>query len=315
MPADSCFLWDLTVRDALHVPLSNDDRRVALTFGINATRLNEVFEIARNRLTAIVKGPNAALRTLGPQHTVDAAGAIEVEADEERGRQIIQDGDLQTLLGDIDGDVLTTLARLIPKHMGDDHFILDATLPSFIPGGHSENANMSSTLAETYFSKHVTLQGRLYAPTNTTLAPRELGKRAAPAHWTLNILDHSANTAQCLEPLADPHNERAAINATCLTQLESFLTSERVLRNKAPRITPFIRVQRPPLLSHQDDATSCGAFVFAYIYYDLIHGRPPSSADFSGRHQLVLRLVMLDAALMGRIWVGTLPGAPPGAPL
>jgi len=174
---------------------------------------------------------------------------------------------------------------------------------------------MSSTLADTYFSKHVTLQGRLYAPTNTTLAPREPGKRATPAHWTLNILDHSANTAQCLEPLADLHNERAAINATCLTQLESYLTSQRVLRNKAPRVIPFLRVQRPPLLSHQDDATSCGAFVFAYIYYDIIHGRLPSAADFSGRHQLVLRLVMLDAALTGRIKVGALPGAPPGAPL
>ena len=51
-------------------------------------------------------------------------------------------------------------------------------------------------------------------------------------------------------------------------------------------------MQRQPA---QNDSTSCGAFVFAYAYFLLLHGRRPTPADFTGANHLALRLVMLHA--------------------
>ncbi len=83
--------------------------------------------------------------------------------------------------------------------------------------------------------------------------------------------------------------------------LEAFLTRERVRLNAPARPSKYTDTGKPASLFTQNDSTSCGAFVFAYVYFLLVHGRLPTPADFTGDNHLALRLVMLHACITGTL--------------
>ena len=90
--------------------------------------------------------------------------------------------------------------------------------------------------------------------------------------------------------------------------LEAFLIRERVRLMAPARPSKYTETAKPASLSTQNDSTSCGAFVFAYVYFLLVHGRLPTPADFTGANHLALRLVMLHACITGKLRRGVLPG-------
>ena len=73
--------------------------------------------------------------------------------------------------------------------------------------------------------------------------------------------------------------ERTQINDDALQRTANFLAEERTRLGKTP-LSPPVRVPKSHDLSTQNDGTSCGAFVFAYAYFILVHGTVPDKNMF-----------------------------------
>jgi len=169
-----------------------------------------------------------------------------------------------------------------------------------------------TNITNLYYGKHVDDKRKLLVPTNPG------------GHWTLNIVDNVSNTICTLDPL--PGNNGGGVddetrcardsaphlfarrNRVARNVLEAFLVRERVRLKVPARPSRYTESAKPANLSTQNDGTSCGAFVFAYAYFLLVHGRLPTPADFTGANHLALRLVMLHACVTGTLRRGALPG-------
>jgi len=136
------------------------------------------------------------------------------------------------------------------------------------------------------------LAGKHVAPTTErVIVPTNPG-----GHWTVNVVDNAANTVCTLDPL---DYDRSAINRPKVKQLEKFLAAERARLHEPARPAPYVTVAKPAGLSTQNDGTSCGAFCYAYVYFQFVHGRLPTRDDINGDNHLALRLAMLDACVTG----------------
>ena len=216
-------------------------------------------------------------------------------------RQVDTDANIQSLVGDVSDSLLTVVTRLVSRLLPSAEtkkkvFILDAAhAHNMNAKGRADGPVERTQFTDTYGGKHVAQPTeRLFVPTNPG------------AHFTLNVVDNVANTICTLEPL---NYDREATNKPFRQRLEQYLAHERARLGLPKRPAPYKVVPKPASLPHQTDGTSCGPFCFAYIYFIYVHGRLPTRADFSGRDQLVLRLVMLDASLTGCVKRGLLPGA------
>ena len=113
----------------------------------------------------------------------------------------------------------------------------------------------------------------------------------------------------CLGRHQKPLSRHSAASALA-SGARNALPRKRTRLGRAQRPAKYDESAKPASLSTQNDSTSCGAFVFAYVYFLLVHGRLPTPADFTGSNHLALRLVMLHACVSGHLRRGVLPGAP-----
>ena len=65
--------------------------------------------------------------------------------------------------------------------------------------------------------------------------------------------------------------DRSAI----MEQLEKLLAAERARLHEPARPAPYVKVAKPASLSTQNDGTSCGAFCYAYVYFQFVTGVSP----------------------------------------
>lgn len=268
------------VGDALQRPLTADDTRVLALFGISHARATELAGTLRH-LRGLRKS-QAQGKTLS-------------------AHQIDTDINIQSLVGDVEEVIVTAtlrlVSRLLPAADRKKVFIFDAGHGHNMPptGTPAESAAERAVFTDSYAGKHVEpTTDWLIVPTN----PRH--------HWTLNVINNVSNTICTLEPLSD---DRAATNRRFQKRLEQLLKVERARLGHLARPTKYVEIPKPANLSTQTDGTSCGPFCFGYTYFDYVHGRLPTNDDFRGKHQLALRLVMLDACLTGSVKRGALPGA------
>ena len=101
--------------------------------------------------------------------------------------------------------------------------------------------------------------------------------------------------------------DRSAINRPKVEQLEKLLAAERARLHEPARPAPYVKVVKPASLSTQNDGTSCGAFCYAYVYFQFVYGRLPTRDDINGGNHLALRLAMLDACVTGSARRGVIP--------
>ncbi len=134
-----------------------------------------------------------------------------------------------------------------------------------------------------------------------------------PGHFFFLRLDHATSTIELLDPLG-PAAARRSNRLQVAAALTSWINEEQATSGQPqPR---YELAFNPPRLPTQIDAVSCGVLVCAYAYYREIHGRYPTSDDFTGEDHSLLRLVVLDACVSNRLRVPShlvLPsqGAPP----
>ena len=291
------------VKAALNRPLSASDARVLDLFGLTAAEGQQCYDLL-SHVSPLGSGVLDG-RTLAAHLGTPATN------------QLLPDGDLQSLTGDILDDVLTQCMRLVPTLIPADgrralHVFDSKHSVSMLPMHDDPNDVTRTNITNLYHGKHVDDKRKLLVATNPG------------GHWTLNIVDNVSNTICTLDPLpgnngggmddetrcargSDPYRI-ARRNRMTRNVLEAFLVRERV-RLKAPaRPSRYTETVKPANLSTQNDSTSCGAFVFAYAYFLLIHGRHPTPADFTGANHLALRLVMLHACVTGTLRRGALPG-------
>ena len=289
------------VQSAIQRPLSASDASVLGYFGLTEDEGKQLHGIL---LTASRLGIDVQYG-----HTLSTLLGLPATS------QILGDGDLQTLAGDILDDVLTQCLQLVPTLLPADQ---RRRLHVF-NSKHSQCMDLEHDTAETrrdvtddYRSRHVSTTRTLLVPTNPG------------GHWTLNIVDNVSNTIRTLDPLPGDNgggvddearhardstrHYLARRNRETRNVLEAFLTRERVRLMAPARPSKYTETAKPASLSTQNDSTSCGAFVFAYVYFLLVHGRLPTPADFTGANHLALRLVMLHACITGKLRRGVLPG-------
>jgi len=289
------------VQSALKRPLSASDTSVLGYFGLSEDEGKQLHGIllTASRLGIDVQNGHALSALLG----TPAAS------------QILSDGDLQTLTGDILDDVLTQCLQLVRTLLPADQrrrlHVFDSK-HSACMGPEHDTAETRRDVTDDYGGRHVSATRTLLVPTNPG------------GHWTLNIVDNVSNTIRTLDPLPgdngggvddearSAHDTSRYVlakrNRVTRNVLEAFLTRERVRLNVQARPTKYVETAKPASLSTQNDSTSCGAFVFAYVYFLLVHGRLPTPADFTGANHLALRLVMLHACITGTLRRGVLPG-------
>ena len=82
-----------------------------------------------------------------------------------------------------------------------------------------------------------------------------------------------------LDPLS---YDRSAINRPKVEQLEKLLAAERARLHEPARPAPYVKVAKPASLSTQNDGTSCGAFCYAYVYFQFVYGRLLTLDDING---------------------------------
>ena len=136
-------------------------------------------------------------------------------------------------------------------------------------------------------------------------------------HWILVILDHRTRTITVADPLggnaADYHIVHRVRPA-----IQQWLARERERHPDHPVWAGFTPsgnylIEAAVHLPTQNDGTSCGAFVLAYAYFFLFHGRLPTAADFTGANAPALRAMILDAIINGRLRTPLPPGGAHGA--
>jgi hypothetical protein len=230
---------------------------------------------------------------------------------------VVDDKHIQSLIGDLYDCVVTECLRLVaallPAADRRKLLIFDAAhSASMLPIHDGDGSSARIYYTDTYGAEHVSDNRVLYVATNPG------------GHWTLNVVDNPSNTICTLDSLPGdngggvddearcaPNTSRYALarrNRTTRRVLEAFLTRECVRLNAPARPSKYAEATKPANLSTQNDSTSCGAFVFAYLYFLLVHGRLPTPADFTGANHLALCLVMLHACITGTLRRGVLPG-------
>jgi hypothetical protein len=115
-----------------------------------------------------------------------------------------------------------------------------------------------------------------------------------PGHFILLIHLPAEQVLLVCDPLGKAAGEtrRAQVNA-----FVNWLT------NSLGRVRPAVKYLSLP---KQTDSTSCGPFCMAYILYALLHnGRPPPADDWSGANANVIRSIVADILLSGKV---PLPG-------
>jgi hypothetical protein len=260
-------------------PLTIDDLRVLELFGIDKARAVE--------LVKLLQHVSALPKSEGMRKTLS-------------GAQIANDSHIQSLVGDLCDEIVTTTMRLVSRLLSQDErkrvFIFDAAhAHNMRPDGGVEQLNWKQLFTDHYNGKHIA------ADTECLIVPTNPGH-----HWIINVIDNVAGTVCSLEPL---NYNREGYNQPMRRRLEAYMKHERARAKLAPRASPYRVVAKPPNLPTQTDGTSCGAFCFAYVYFEFVYGRLPTRADFTGANQLALRLAMLDAAITGSVKRGVLPGA------
>jgi hypothetical protein len=267
------------VKLAMARPLSTDDLRVLGLFGIDKTRAEALVNLLRT-VSALPKSE-------GLRKTLS-------------GAQIANDSQIQTLCGDLCDEIVTTTMRLVlellPPAERKKVFIFDAAhAHNMKPDGGEEHPVWRRLFTDHYGGRHVS------PDTECLIVPTNPGR-----HWIINVINTVGDTICSLEPLND---NREGFNQPMRRRLEAFMAHERKRAKLAPRAAPRRVIAKPSNLPTQTDGTSCGAFCFAYVYFEFVYGRLPTRADFTGANQLALRLAMLDAAITGSVKRGALPGA------
>ena len=256
-------------------PLSRSDYRVLKMFGIDKTRADELITLLRRVI--LIPDSRSALKTLGVN-------------------QLVDDGSIQSLAGDIDDTALTAATRLLMRLLpGADArqktVILDAAHSAYMTGAE-DPVQMRHLFLDALAGKHV-------APaTEVIIVPTNPG-----GHWIVNVVNNVTNEVCSLEPL---NYDRSANNRPKLAELEKMLAAERVRMHVPARAAAYVEIPKPANLSTQNDSTSCGAFCFAYIYFQFFYGRLPMRADINGGNHLALRLAMLDVCVEGRVKRGVI---------
>ena len=204
----------------------------------------------------------------------------------------VGDAGLASLRGYLDTEVITYWFQLLESAANGAVACLTADHTTFMPGGVSAGDGSSCTALD------------------ASLGTRHLDRPIAcsmhvPGHHLFLYADHVSSTIRIFDP---------AGSIAYVAQAEAVGRSFNAwLRNERMRLrrpaTPDYGVvlsfnnktQSSGTLTLQSDGSSCGAFVCAYAYFMVFRRRLPSKADFASTQAHVLRAVIYDACVTGRI--------------
>lgn len=206
---------------------------------------------------------------------------------------IVSNDGLKSLRGCLRGDVLGSYFSLVARASGGKCVAMDDCLSDYMPG-----------------SKYGALRdvriGLQIPMANRHLSRTILGPVHVPHHWLATITEPtippSPSSSTRNETLLDPLGLAYALRAS-----RSAVTSghEEWLRNEMQRASMpplvFSVSLNPVDLSCQNDAISCGAFACLYVFFYVMFGRLPTSAEINGDDNIALRLAILDALVTGCI--------------
>lgn len=203
----------------------------------------------------------------------------------------VNNSSLQTLLGDLNADVVDSYLGLVARSSDKTCVSGGATMTEFMPAS-AKRPDLIQSLSRGLRGQHL-LCDAIHAV-------------HLPHHWILLMTSPPVPDAppetpvilRILDPLgASRARSRSAIAATHT----AWLTNEFTAAGRPS--PPFTVNYNPADLPCQDDGASCGCFTGAYPYFWCVHRRLPTTSDFSGADHVALRLAQLDALVTGALRV------------